>query len=88
MKIKANFALRKIADNWVVLPLAEQALNFNGMISLNESGVFLWKLLEQGSSREDMAKALTEEYEVNYDEAIADVDEFVKKLADADCVEP
>ena len=42
MKIKSGFVLRQLADTWVVLPLLSQSLNFNGMLTLNETGAFLW----------------------------------------------
>ena len=46
MKINPNFVLRQLADNWVVLSLADATVNFNGMITLNESGALLWNTLE------------------------------------------
>lgn len=87
MKIKENFALRQVAGTWVVLPLAEATLDFNGMLTLNESGLMLWHLLEKGSDKESLAKALTEEYEVTFEQAFADVTEFVDKLEKAGCIE-
>ena len=87
MKIKENFALRQVAGTWVVLPLAEETLNFNGMLTLNETGVFLWHLLEKGSTREDLATALTNEYEVSFAEALADVDAYLARLKQVGCLE-
>lgn len=87
MKLKENLVLREVAGNWVVLPLADKVLDFNGMLSLNDTGVMLWKLLEKGSTREEMATALTEEFEVGYDQALADVDEYIEVLKGAGCIE-
>ena len=87
MKIKENFVLRKIAGTHVVLALGEATVDFNGLLTLNETGLMLWKLIEEGSDREALAKALTEEYEVSFDEALADVDEYLKKLSEAGCLE-
>ena len=87
MKIKENFALRQVAGNWVVLPLAAATLDFNGMLTLNESGCLLWNLLKQGSSREALATALTEEYDVTFEQALADVDEYLEKLDKAGCID-
>ena len=87
MKLNETFVLRQVAGNWVVLPLSDATVNFNGMLSLNETGVMLWKLLEQGSTREALAQALTDEYDVTYDQALADVDEYLGKLARAGCLE-
>ena len=87
MKIKENFHLRKVAGAWAVLPTGEATLDFNGILTLNESGYMLWQLLEKGCTREDMAKALTEEYEVSFEEALADSDAFIQKLTEAKCIE-
>lgn len=87
MRLSNKFVLRQVAGNWVVLPLSDATVNFNGMLSLNETGVMLWKLLEQGSTREALAQALTDEYDVTYDQALADVDEYLGKLERAGCLE-
>ena len=87
MKLKENFVLRQVADTWVVLPMAEESVNFNGMLTLNESGALLWRALEQGSDRQGLVDALTAEYAVDAAIALADVDEFLGKLAKAGCLE-
>ena len=87
MKIKNDFVLRNIAGNWVALPLGKATIDFTGMLTINESGVVLWRLLEGGCTREEMANALLNEYDVGYDDALADVDEFISKLDSAGCIE-
>lgn len=87
MKIKEGFVLRQVADNWVVLPVGAASVSFRGMLSLNESGVLLWNALEKGGSRDDLADALLAEYEVEREQALADVDEFIQTLTKAGCIE-
>lgn len=87
MKIKANFVLRQIASVWVVLPLGNAALDFREMLTLNESGVLLWRLMKEGCDREDLVTALLTEYDVSRSVAEADADEFVEKLRSAGCLE-
>lgn len=87
MKINENFVLRQVAGSWIVLSVADKTVNFNGMLTLNETGLMLWKLLEKGSSREALAQALTDEYDVTFAEALADVDEYLGKLERAGCLE-
>ena len=84
MKIKNNFALRNISGSWVALALGDAVVNFAGMLTLNESGVMLWRMLEGGCTREDLAQALAGEYEVSYDEALVDVD---AKLSSMNCID-
>ncbi len=87
MILKKDFALRQIADEWIVLPLAAETVNFNGMLNLNESGAMLWKVLEQDCSKEALVRALLEEYEVSEEQAAADAEEFLNKLIEAGCIE-
>jgi hypothetical protein len=87
MKLKENFALRPVANTWVVLPLGAESVNFNGMMTLNETGALLWKTLEKGGDREAMADALLAEYIVDRAQALADVDDFLAKLQEIGCLE-
>ena len=87
MKLKKNLVLRQVADTWVVLPLGAESLNFNGMLSLNETGALLWENLSKGGDRETLADVLTTEYVVDRATALSDVDEFLEKLAKTGCLE-
>ncbi len=87
MKLKKDFVLRQVADTWVVLPVGQASVSFNGMLSLNGSGAALWQALGQGADREALADVLTAEYEVERAVALADVDEFLDTLRSAGCLE-
>ena len=50
--LKDGFVLRQVADTWVVMPLGQVSLDFNGMLTLNETGALLWQALEKLSGRE------------------------------------
>lgn len=87
MKLKSNFVLRQIAGTWVVMPLSKDILNFDGMLSLNETGVALWLWMEKGLERESLVDMLTLEYDVSRNQALADIDEFITKLKKAGCIQ-
>lgn len=87
MTIKRSFVLRQMLDTWVVLPLADKTINFNGMITLNESGVLLWNTLEQGADEDALLAALTAEYDVSQQQARADVQAFLSKLRSVGCLD-
>ena len=87
MKIKNGFILREISGTYVVIAVGEAA-KFNGMISLNSTGAFLWeKLSEDCQDKQTLVNALTKEYEVQEDIASRDVDAFIKKLQEAGVIE-
>lgn len=87
MRIKDDFVLRQVADSWIVLALGEASVNFNKMLRLNESGVLLWKTMENGCNREEMVHALMKSYVVDEATAMKDVDRFITKLHQIGCVE-
>ena len=86
MKLKKGFALRSVAGRNVVIPIDED-LNMNLMISLNDTGVFLWRLLEKGTTEEEMCTALAAEYEVDAAAARADIITFIENCKENDFIE-
>jgi hypothetical protein len=80
VKIKDGFMLREIAGSWVVIPLGQRVVEFNGMISLNESSVLLWNKLEKGATIDELVQAILSEYDIDEETARADVEEFVKLI--------
>lgn len=80
MKIDDTFVLRQIAGDYVILPTGKTTLNFNGMITVNEQGAFLWKLLQQETTTDALVAAILEEYETDEATARADVEDFLEVL--------
>ena len=87
MKIRDGFVAREIAGETIVIALGEASKIFNGMIKLNETGSFLWKMLTENADIQALTEALTREYEVSKDDAEKDVQSFVKMLLDAGILE-
>ncbi|MEA4965236.1 MAG: PqqD family peptide modification chaperone [Oscillospiraceae bacterium] len=80
MKIAEGFILRNVVDEWIVMPEGSNIKNFEGAIVLNEVSAFIWKQLENPISREDLLKAILDEFEINEQEAATDLDEFLGEL--------
>ena len=83
MKIKDGFILREVAGETVVIPTGD-TLDLNMMITLNETGSFLWKLLDQETDETAMVSALLGEYDVDEETARTSVSAFVAKLKEHD----
>ena len=64
MKIKEGFMLREVAGNSVVVAVGEN-LDFNGMMTLNSTGTFLWNILKEDVSIDDLVNGLVNEYEID-----------------------
>ena len=87
MKLNEHFVLRQVAGTWVVLPLKQDTVNFNGVIRLNNSGALLWQQLEKDSDRQTLIQTLTGQYHVSPEQAAKDVEEFLQILKKVGCLE-
>lgn len=79
MKIKDGFLLRQVAGQTVVLPVGGD-LDLNMMITLNDTGAFLWEKLQEDTDEAALVAALLAEYDVDEDTARKAVAAFVEKL--------
>ena len=86
MKIKDGFVLREVADSYVVMNIGGE-LSFNKMITLNETGAMIWNGISDNLSREEIAKRITDEYDVSLDVALNDVNLFIEKMKEAEVIE-
>lgn len=87
MKTKKGFMLRSVGGRNVVVAIGQASEEFNGLITLNESGAFLWKQLQSGTTYEDMLAAMLAEYEVDEETARAGIDAFLETAKGAGLIE-
>ncbi len=80
MKIKSGFVLKDVAGSNLIVPIGENLVDFSQMITLNETGAFLFKKLIDGADINTLASAMTEEYDIDIDTAIEDVSKFTELL--------
>lgn len=83
MRINKEFVLREIAGEYIVIPVGATALEFNGLITVNEVGVFLWKKLQEETTMSELIEAVLAEYDVEEDVARADIEEFLDTLVNS-----
>lgn len=87
MKIKEGFLLREVAGNIIVVPVGEETVDFNGIITINETGKFLWELLSEEIEKECLLEKFIEEYNIPVEEAKEDIREFIQTLLDNGIIE-
>ena len=63
MQIKPGFAMRKIAGSNIVVPVGAASSDFNGMITLNDTGAFLWNCFLQPTPVAPLVEELKKENE-------------------------
>ena len=86
MKIKSGFIVREIAGKTVALAVGERSKEFHGMITLNETGLFIWNQLNTDTTEEKISEEIMKVYDVPEDRARADVHSFLEILINAGIV--
>ncbi|MBQ9885914.1 MAG: PqqD family protein [Lachnospiraceae bacterium] len=87
MKHKDDFILREIAGEYVIIPVGESAAIHSGIIELSETSAFVWKLLDNPCTIDELVAAVTEEYEVSSEEARDDILKLINSLNQLDALE-
>ena len=80
MKVSKEFVLREIAGDYIIIPTGKTVLEFNGLITVNEVGVSLWKMLQEEATFEELVKGVLDEYDVEEAVARKDIQEFLDRL--------
>ena len=87
MRIKDGFVTRKIGDRIIAIPVGSNSQSFNGMITLNETGLFIWNCLTSDTTVEEIADRIIAQYSTTKDEAIIAVNNFVDELKASNLLE-
>ncbi len=88
MRIREGFILKEIADTFVVVPVGDNMVDFSLMITINETGAFLWNCLKEDKTRDELADALMNEYEgATREEMLEDIDAFTSLLKENNILE-
>lgn len=87
MKIKGEYVLREIAGEYILVPIGNTAMEMNGMITLNEVGVFIWEKLNNKCTIEELLEAILEEFEIDEERARKDLNEFLQQLNEAHLIQ-
>ena len=80
MKLKPGFMLKEIGSKSMVIPVDEEALNFNGILTLNKSAVHLFNVLAEEQTLDTLIQTLLDRYDIDEITARKDVIEFVEIL--------
>lgn len=93
MKTIEGFKLRKLGNEYILVGESLSLINFNKMITLNETAAFLWEKAEELSgahgsfTAQALCKALCDEYDVDSSQAMTDVDATISSWLDAGVIE-
>lgn len=86
MIIKKELIRREIAGDIILVPVGRTVYDSNGLFFLNELGNFIWEMLPNVDSEEEICNAVLAQYDVSEETAKQDVAEFIQKLREMEII--
>ncbi len=89
MKIKKGFKLRPLGGEFILVGEGLEQINFNKMITMNETAAYMWQQVENGSDFDAgrLADLLLKEYDVTREQALTDAENTMMSWKDAGIIE-
>jgi len=72
---------RKTGNEYVLVPVANNIADMDSVYTLNETGAFIWELIDGKNSVEDLIEAVIKEYDTDNETATADVLSFFETMS-------
>lgn len=85
MKAKQGFRLRPLGEEFILVGESVELINFNKMITMNESAAYLWREVEHlpEFDVQTLADLLLKEYDVSLGQALADAESTLQNWKEA-----
>ena len=78
-QINPDYLLRKIGGEYAIIPVGEDCLISNAVMTPNDSAVFLWNLFLSPCSEEEAIEQIMENYDGAPEQIKADVRRFLQE---------
>jgi hypothetical protein len=75
-----DIIFRKIADEFILVPIRQKAVDLKSVYTLNEVAAFIWEAIDGSKSISQIKDKVAEEFEVDARQAQADVSEILSQL--------
>ncbi len=83
--LKPGYVLREIAGEHLAIPVTAE--NSSDIVVLNPVSAILWEELETGRTIDELTDKICENFDINRDEAKADIVEFIESLVEKNVIE-
>ena len=87
MKIRKGFVVRKVGDAQYAVATGDALKYFKGMIKLNEMGAFMFTLLQEETTAEQITERIEKSFEGDHEKIMADIENLVATLREANVLE-
>jgi hypothetical protein len=75
-----SIVTRKTGNEYVLVPVANNIADMDSVYTLNETGAFLWELIDGEKCVEDLIEELIKEYTTDRETATSDVLSFIDEM--------
>lgn len=84
MKLKDQLILREVAGQYVIVPTGKRVREVTSVVYISSSAAYLWDYMKDHEfTKEELVDRILDHYEgVTAEKAAADIDKFLKTLAD------
>ena len=62
MKLKYNFVTNEVAGKIVAVAVGDDAVKFNGFIKMNDTGAYIFNMLKNDVTEDDIVAAMVKDY--------------------------
>ena len=76
-----NIVTRKTGSEYILVPVANNIADMNNVYTLNDTGAFIWELIDGKKCVEDLIEEVVQEYYTDSETATGDVLSFIETMS-------
>jgi hypothetical protein len=76
-----SIVTRKTGNEYVLVPITNNIADMNSVYTLNETGAFIWEQIDGKRNVEEIINELTNEYDIEKQNAESDVFTFIEDMS-------
>lgn len=80
MKRKEGFITHKVGKQNYIVAVGENSKEYHFMLKCNDTGLYIWELLEQDCTVEQLTERMIERFDVDREKAAAGVEKILDIL--------
>lgn len=77
-----SIVTRKTGNEYVLVPVTDNIADMNNVYTLNDSGAFIWELIDGKRNIEELIETVTVSYDIDRETASEDIFSFMKEMSD------
>ncbi|MCR5150788.1 MAG: PqqD family protein [Clostridiales bacterium] len=85
-KLKKTVVVRKIGDDYILVPVGKSSKDYKGVFSLTPVAALIIDMLNIGAQKEELVNSVTNEFDIDETTALKDVEIFLERLSEIDLI--